>query len=67
MYTLTLIAQKGGTGKTTLAINLSVAAEASGGRAALVDLNPQASAAAWGDHRGGKRSAVAAVSNRTTG
>ena len=27
MYTLTLIAQKGGTGKTTLAINLSVAAE----------------------------------------
>ncbi len=26
MYTFTLIAQKGGTGKTTLAINLSVAA-----------------------------------------
>ena len=30
MYTVTLIAQKGGTGKTTLAINLSVAAEAAG-------------------------------------
>ena len=61
MYTLTLLAQKGGTGKTTLAINLSVAAEASGWRAALVDLDPQASAAGWGDHRGGERPAVAAV------
>ena len=30
MYTLTLIAQKGGTGKTTLAINLSVATEQTG-------------------------------------
>ena len=29
MYALTLVAQKGGTGKTTLAINLSIAAEAS--------------------------------------
>lgn len=38
MYTLTLLAQKGGTGKTTLAINLSIAAEAAGWRAALVDL-----------------------------
>ncbi len=37
MHTLTLIAQKSGTGKTTLAINLSVAAEASGWRAALAD------------------------------
>ena len=61
MYTLTLLAQKGGTGKTTLAINLSVAAEASGWRAALVDLDPQASAAGWGDHRDGERPAVAAV------
>ncbi len=61
MYTLTLIAQKGGTGKTTLAINLSVAAERAGWRAALVDLDPQASAAGWGDHRAADRPAVAAV------
>ena len=61
MYTLTLIAQKGGTGKTTLAINLSVAAELAGWHAALVDLDPQASAAGWGDHRHGDTPAVAAV------
>ena len=51
MYAVTLIAHKGGTGKTTLAINLAVAAEAAGLRTALVDLDPQASAAGWGDHR----------------
>ena len=58
---MTLLAQRGGTGKTTLAIHLSVAAEAAGWRAALVDLDPQASAAGWGDHRGEERPAVAAV------
>ena len=51
VYTLTLIAQKGGTGKTTLAINLSVAAEIGGWRTAILDLDPQASAAGWGDQR----------------
>ena len=58
MYTVTLIAQKGGTGKTTLAINLAVAAEADGLQTALVDLDPQASAAGWGDHRESDRLAV---------
>ncbi len=61
MYTLTLIAQKGGTGKTTLAINLSVAAELDGWCAAFVDIDPQASAAGWGDHRHGVTPAVATV------
>lgn len=45
----------------TLAINLSVAAEAAGLPAALVDLDPQTNAAGWGDHRGREGPAVAAV------
>jgi len=58
---ITLIAQKGGAGKTTLSINLAVAAEAAGRRAVLVDIDPQASAAAWGDHRQSDRPVIAAV------
>jgi chromosome partitioning protein len=46
--TIALIAQKGGVGKTTLAINLAVA---SGLRAAIFDLDPQESAAIWADRR----------------
>lgn len=51
MYTLAIISQKGGTGKTTLAINLAVASERAGKPALVVDLDPQASAKAWHDHR----------------
>ncbi len=39
MYTVASISQKGGTGKTALAINLAVAAEALGLRTAVVDLD----------------------------
>ena len=39
MYTLTFFAQKGGTGKTGLAIHLVVASEALGLRRALVELD----------------------------
>lgn len=61
MYTLTLVAQKGGSGKTTLAINLAIAAEIAGHQVALIDLDPQASAAGWGDHRENDRPAVVAI------
>lgn len=48
MKTIALIAQKGGVGKTTLAVNLAVA---SGLRSAIFDLDPQESAAIWADRR----------------
>lgn len=51
MLTLAVISQKGGAGKTTLAVNLAVAAERGRRRGVLVDLDPQATASAWHDRR----------------
>jgi len=51
MKTIAIISQKGGAGKTTTAIHLAVAAEAKGLKAALFDLDPQASASSWADKR----------------
>jgi cellulose biosynthesis protein BcsQ len=58
MYTLRSIAvcnQKGGSGKTTNAVNLSGALGEPGHRVLLVDLDPQASASAWLGFRDGDR------------
>ena len=51
MKTLAVLSRKGGTGKTTLAVNLAVAAERAGHRVAIVDLDSQVSASEWGDWR----------------
>ena len=51
MRTIALISQKGGAGKTTLAIALAVTSERAGLASLLVDLDPQASAAQWNDLR----------------
>ncbi len=51
MHVLSVIAQKGGAGKTTIATALAVAAELDGKRAAIFDLDPQATACFWADVR----------------
>lgn len=51
MKTLAVLSQKGGTGKTTIAVHLAVEASRAGHTVALIDLDPQASAAKWSDTR----------------
>lgn len=51
MRTIAVISQKGGVGKSTIAVHIAVAASLAGYRAALVDLDPQATARKWGDKR----------------
>lgn len=58
MHVIALISQKGGCGKTTTAQCLAVAAAADGLNAAIVDLDPQATACNWGDRRGGDNPTV---------
>lgn len=53
MKTIVLATQKGGTGKTTLAVSLAVAASEAGERVLALDLDPQGSLGAWGDIRNG--------------
>lgn len=61
MKTISLVSQKGGAGKTTLAVALAVAAEHAGQRAAVLDLDPQATACGWSDRRGEDAPAVTDV------
>lgn len=47
MRVLTFVTQKGGSGKTTLAVSCAVAAGQSGHKPLILDMDPQASAEAW--------------------
>jgi chromosome partitioning protein len=62
MQVLSLVTQKGGTGKSSLAVSLAVAAEEAGLSAAILDLDPQGTASAWFDRRKAATPAVAATS-----
>ena len=47
MRTICLLAQKGGTGKTTLCLHLAVLANELGGDAVILDIDPQGSSSSW--------------------
>ncbi len=61
MFTVAVLSQKGGTGKTTMVLHLAVAAEKAGRLAAVIDLDPQASAAGWKDSRKAETPVVVSV------
>jgi len=61
MKVLSIVCQKGGSAKTTAAINLAVDATRRGLEVALIDLDPQVSACDWKDIRGDKPPVVAAT------
>ena len=51
MRTLALVSQKGGSGKTTLAVHLACAAAQAGEQVTVIDTDPQGSAQAWAQVR----------------
>ena len=59
MKTVAILSEKGGAGKTTLAVHLATAAQLGGLATAIIDLDPQASAADWADSRDTPPEAVA--------
>lgn len=61
MKVISFVTQKGGAGKTTLAVCLAVAAEAAGEKVFLLDLDPQGSLTSWGKTRTADSPAVDAV------
>jgi chromosome partitioning protein len=63
-----VITQKGGSGKTTIALHLAIMAENRGRKAVVIDLDPQRSAIKWARIRGGNSpevvSAIASELNK---
>lgn len=51
MRKIAFLAQKGGSGKTTLAVHTAVAATEAGESVVVIDTDPQKSATVWGDAR----------------
>ena len=58
MRTIAFLSQKGGSGKTTLAVHTAVAAEESGEKVFLIDTDPQGSSQAWSQARNQERPPV---------
>ncbi len=51
MWIIALVSQKGGVGKSSIAIHLATAMQAAGRETVVIDLDPQTSASEWKDAR----------------
>ena len=65
MKIVAVVSQKGGAGKTTLALHIAVAAERSGLSAAILDMDPQGTAERWSEWRKEEPPAVVAAKATT--
>lgn len=65
MKVVAVVSQKGGAGKTTLALHIAVAAEQAGLSAAILDMDPQGTAERWSEWRKEEPPAVAAAKATT--
>ena len=61
MHVLALVTQKGGTGKSSLAVSLAVAAQEAGSRSYVLDLDPQGTAKNWFERREAETPEVASI------
>ena len=61
MRVITFVTQKGGSGKTTLALSCAAAAEEQGSRALVLDMDPQGTAEAWYQAREATTPKLAAI------
>lgn len=52
MKIIAIVSQKGGSGKTTLAVHIATRAAQAGHESCVIDTDPQATAAVWSDWRG---------------
>ena len=64
MWTITLASQKGGTGKSTLAIGLAVSAMEDGERVCMLETDPQGTISNWGKRRANPEPAVERIADR---
>jgi chromosome partitioning protein len=64
VWTITLASQKGGTGKSTLAIGLAVSAVEDGERVCILETDPQGTITNWGMRRANSEPAVERIADR---
>jgi chromosome partitioning protein len=61
MRTIAFVTQKGGSGKSTLCINLSIAAQEAGRSVCILEMDRQATVSEWAENRDGESPEVAHV------